>query len=117
MKDNNGDTALLWSVINNNLEASKYLIINGANINCINKINKTPLLYAIDKYTYDHNPEIIKYLLQYGATIYHNFKTWENQFEKYPEIYELIFDFKYLNGVHKIECDIDFIYKKNDFEY
>jgi|SRR3989344_2239302 len=62
-----GDTALLWAVVNKNLEIVKLLLINDANINHATKDGNTALILAV----YNNHPEMVKLLLTNGANINH----------------------------------------------
>jgi len=59
----NGDTSLIYSVKNENMEMIEFLIENGANPNQEDDFGRTPISYAVEK----ENLLILKYLIDHGA--------------------------------------------------
>jgi hypothetical protein len=66
IKNNNGSTALIFAVANNNKLATKLLIEKGADVNVINKDYMTPLLFAVQTKS---NSDIMGILIDAGADV------------------------------------------------
>lgn len=66
VKDQEGKTALMYSVLHRNMNLIKVILDNGANIDLQDKEGKTALMYAAMK---DGKLEILKYLIKKGANL------------------------------------------------
>ena len=62
--DENGDTALMYAVQNNNIELVRLLLENGADVNIENEQAETALHYAAEQQV---NLQILELLLNRGA--------------------------------------------------
>ena len=65
-RDENGNTALLWSANNGHLDCVKFLVQQGAGIHDKNKTGNTAALLS----AYSGYLDCLKYLIQQGADIY-----------------------------------------------
>jgi len=80
-------TPLMYACLFNDISMVKCLVENNANLNISNSQGNTALAYAISK----HNLELVNYLIDHGADIYH-----KNNKEK------SIFDVAYENCKHDL---------------
>lgn len=70
VKNSEGENALIFSVLVNNLERTKFLIEKGCPVNDISNNGYTPLMYAIE--FRGNNVETIKRLINSGADLNYN---------------------------------------------
>ncbi len=63
IRDQNGNTPLIYASMDGNLDMAMLLAINGANINASNKNGMTPLMYA----SMNGNYNLVKFLKENGA--------------------------------------------------
>jgi ankyrin repeat protein len=66
-KDPGGNLPLHWAVYRGNVQVVRYLVVQGTNVNAINKEEFTPLHMAA--LSQSDNAEIAKFLLHHGAEI------------------------------------------------
>ena len=65
IKDNDGDTALIWASMYDYTEVVKLLLESGADVNIKNNYGNTALIWA----SYNGHTEIVKLLLESGADV------------------------------------------------
>jgi len=65
VKDEFGNTPLIYAVIKKDIKMIKFLIANGVSLNKLNKSNLNPLIYAIKL----HELDIVKLLIAEGALL------------------------------------------------
>ena len=70
IQNENGWTALIIAIYNNQKEIVKTLLMNGANLSICNFKGTTPLMYAKSAYVKYKDPEIIKLLISLDVNIY-----------------------------------------------
>lgn len=63
LRDNTGNTPLIYSIKNNHIELSKYLLEKGADVNIGNGENQIPLVLAIKT----NNRELYSKIIEYGV--------------------------------------------------
>jgi ankyrin repeat protein/mono/diheme cytochrome c family protein len=64
-KSEHGNSALHWACLNNDVDLVSNLISNGAEVNAMNEVLASPLLYAAG------NLEIVQLLVRHGADVNH----------------------------------------------
>ena len=65
----NGQTQLTDAILNGNLEMARTLLDSGADVNTVNRDNKTPLALAIRTYPRRMMGEMVELLLSHGADL------------------------------------------------
>jgi len=63
VKDQDGNTPLMWATYNGSLEVVKFLVAKGVNVNARDKNNETPLMEA----THEGHRNVAEFLKQHGA--------------------------------------------------
>lgn len=64
-RDQKGNTAIMYTVYNNNLKATKLLIEHGAGIHAVNTAGRSALYYAVA----NHHWQLADYLKEWGAVL------------------------------------------------
>jgi ankyrin repeat protein/mono/diheme cytochrome c family protein len=64
-KSEHGNSALHWACLNNDIDLASNLISKGVDVNAVNDVQASPLLYAAG------NLEIVKLLVRHGADVNH----------------------------------------------
>ncbi len=70
IQNENGWTALIIAIYNNQKEIVKTLLMNGADLNICNFKGTTPLMYAKSAFVKHNDPEILQLLLSFDVDIY-----------------------------------------------
>ena len=81
-KDSDGNTALIFAILNTHYDVAKLLIDRGADLNIVNKDGRGALFVAVDMHTVDWSPrparrevdqttslDLVRWLIAKGANV------------------------------------------------